>query len=135
MRNFNETLTKTQLEKCYQLSASLLYHLSWVEFNDQNNVILLQDKTVCAALEVSLLSSETKPLLALESLRNNLQGLFQDTFTLYRDNESPWIMQCYLEDHLSMQSLYQKIQKSIQPLAQRQPLTEKYLMQMQHYCD
>ncbi|MCP3679239.1 MAG: conjugal transfer protein TraC [Gammaproteobacteria bacterium] len=36
------------------LSLSLLDHLPWVEFDDDTQCILLQDKTVCAAFDLTL---------------------------------------------------------------------------------
>lgn len=55
-----------------------------------------------AALELTLAASEAKPESYLKQLRDGLQGIFQDTFPQYKDDQSPWILQFYIHDELNM---------------------------------
>ncbi len=100
----NISIRKTfkEHEKSYFLPPSILTHLPWVEFDDESQSVLLQDRSVGAVFELSLVSSEAKPDTYLEQLRDGLQGIFQDTFPQYRDEESPWILQFYVQDEMSM---------------------------------
>ena len=98
------------LKQYRKVSQSILNHLPWVEFDNRTETVLLQDATVVAAFELSLATSEAKPESYLEQLRDGLQGLFQDTFPQYCDGESPWILQFYIQDELSMAYLYQSIE-------------------------
>jgi conjugative transfer ATPase len=129
----NEALTAVAARKNYALPPSILTHLPWVEFDDESQSVLLQDKTVGAVFEVSLIASEAKPESYLDQLRDGLQGLFQDTFPQYRDNESPWIMQFYVQDELSMAYLYHGIEDYIQSTAQDSPFKETYLALMKEH--
>lgn len=131
----NEALTIDQAKRSYQLPPSVLTHLPWVEFDNATNTVLLQDTTVGAAFDITLVASEAKPERFLMQLRDGLQGIFQDTFPQYRDEESPWVLQFYVQDENSMAYLYQSITDYIQPTAQDSPFKETYLNLMKGYCD
>ncbi|MBX9705797.1 MAG: conjugative transfer ATPase, partial [Gammaproteobacteria bacterium] len=119
----------------YDLPPSILNHLPWVEFDDESNSVLLQDTTVGAAFDISLVPSEAKSDDYLAQLRDGFQGIFQDTFPQYRDDESPWIVQFYLQDEASMLYLYQSIENYIQPTAQDSPFKSTYLSLMKNYSE
>ena len=123
------------LKQYRKVSQSILNHLPWVEFDNRTETVLLQDATVGAAFELSLATSEAKPESYLEQLRDGLQGLFQDTFPQYCDGESPWILQFYIQDELSMAYLYQSIENYIQPTAQDSPFKTTYLKLMKDYSE
>src|SRR3989338_11379155 len=96
-------MSKTNdIEKGYHLPCSLIEHLPWVEFDEKNNCILLQDQSVGAVFDLTPLASEAKADVYLQQLRDSLQGIFQDTFPQYRDEEMPWILQFYAQNELSM---------------------------------
>ncbi len=130
-----EALTVKLAKKNYQLPPSILTHLPWVEFDDDSHSVLLQDTTMGAAFELNLVPSEAKPDSYLAQLRNGLQGLFQDTFPQYRDEESPWIVQFYVHDEMSMTYLYHLIADYIKPRAQESPFKETYLALIKNYCE
>ncbi len=115
------------------LPPSLCPYLPWVEFDDETQTVLLQDTTVGAVFELTLLASEAKHVDYLLKLRDGLQGLFQDTFPQYRDEESPWIVQFYAENHYSMDYLDQAIKHYIMPTAQTSPFKANYLKLMHDY--
>ncbi|PIQ43251.1 MAG: conjugative transfer ATPase [Gammaproteobacteria bacterium CG11_big_fil_rev_8_21_14_0_20_46_22] len=131
----NEALSVDKAKRAYHLPPSVLTHLPWVEFDDSTDTVLLQDTTVGAAFDISLVASEAKPERFLMQLRDGLQGIFQDTFPQYRDEESPWILQFYVQDENSMAYLYQSITDYIKPTAQDSPFKETYLGIMKDYCE
>src|SRR3990167_1773792 len=128
-------LTIVSAKKNYQLPTSILKHLPWVEFDEKTQSVLLQDTTVGAVFELSLVPSEAKSEDYLAQLRDGLQGIFQDTFPQYGDEESPWILQFYVQDQLIMAYLYRAISDYIQPTAQNSPFKETYLNTMKEYCE
>ena len=130
-----ESLTFEKAKVFYQLPPSLLTYLPWVEFDEENQCVLLHDKTVGVVFELNLMSSEAKPESYLQQLRDGLQGIFQDTFPQYRDEESPWILQWYVQDELSLSYLYESIEKYIQSTAQYSPFKDTYLSLMKKHCD
>jgi conjugative transfer ATPase len=125
--NHDEVLNDNIAKKFYKLPLSILAHLPWVEFDDENQSILLQDTSLGAVFELSLVASEAKPDDYLKKLREGLQGIFQDAFPKYRDEESPWILQFYVQDELSMAYLYSTVQRYIQPTAIDSPFKDNYL--------
>jgi hypothetical protein len=84
---------------------------------------------------LSPVASEAKPEKFLEKLRDGFQGLFQDTFPQYRDNESPWILQFYVQDEFSMQYLYNMIEGYIQPTAEGSEFSESYKAMIKEYTE
>lgn len=126
-------LTRKELKNTYQRPKSLLPYLPWVEFDDETNTVLLQDTTVGAVFELSMVASEAKPENFLIQLRDGLQGIFQDTFPQYHDEASPWALQFYLQDENSLVYLYQAIENYIQPTAMDSPFKETYLALMKNH--
>lgn len=122
-----EGLSIKEAASSYRLPPSLLKHLPWMEFDNQNQCVLLQDLTVGAVFELMPVASEAKPDSYLQQLRDGLQGIFQDTFPAYRDDESPWILQFYVQDELSMDYLYQSVVNYIQPTAKNSVFSDTYL--------
>ncbi|MBX9706105.1 MAG: conjugative transfer ATPase [Gammaproteobacteria bacterium] len=137
MKNTNQqhALTADQAKLNYELPPSILAHLPWVEFDDESKSVLLQDTTVGAAFDLTLVPSEAKSDDYLAQLRDGFQGVFQDTFPQYRDDESPWIVQFYLQDEASMLYLYHSIEDYIQPTAQDSPFKATYLSLMKNYSE
>lgn len=131
----DDKLTVNAAKKNYEIPMSLLKYLPWVEFDEKSRSVLLQDKTVGAVFELNLVPSEAKPESYLMQLRDGLQGIFQDTFAQYRDEESPWILQFYVQDELSMEYLYHAIYNYIQAPAQDSPFKNNYLNLMKEYCE
>ncbi len=133
--NTNDALTVTDTQKAYHCPPSILKYLPWVEFDEDSQCVLLQDTTVGAAFELSPIASDAKPTTYLKMLRDGFQGIFQDTFPQYRDDESPWILQCYVNDELSLAYLYDSIANYIQPTAQDSPFKASYLALMKAHSD
>ena len=127
--------TVNAAQQSYQQPPSILQYLPWVEFDEENQCVLLQDTTVGAVFELSLVPSEAKPMAYLEQLRDGLQGIFQDTFPQYRDDESPWVVQFYVQDNMSMAYWYHAINHYIQPTAQDSPFKHTYLQLMKQHCE
>lgn len=119
----------------YKIPPSILKHLPWVEFDEDSKSVLLHDTTVGAIFELTLAATEAKPETYLEQLRDGLQGIFQDTFPQYQDDQSPWILQFYIQDEASMAYLFQSIDQYIKPTAQDSPFKDHYLDMMNDYCD
>ncbi|MBX9706281.1 MAG: conjugative transfer ATPase [Gammaproteobacteria bacterium] len=128
-------VTMAEMRANYDLSPSLLHYLPWVEFDDETQTVVLQNTTVGAAFELSLVSTEAKSDDYLAQLRDGFQGIFQDTFPQYRDEESPWIIQFYLQDEASLAYLYRSIENYIQSTAQDSPFKNTYLNLMKGYSE
>lgn len=120
--------------KKYQLAPTILKHLPWVEFDEENQCIITQDQSIGAAFDLSQVASEAKPEEYLQQLRNGFQGIFQDTFPQYRDDEMPWILQFYVQDELSMSYLAEAVQDYILPKNAETEFSQAYLELIQNHC-
>ncbi len=128
-------LSSDAASKQYQLPPSILKYLPWLEFDDENQCVVSHDQSVGAVFELSLVASEAKPDNYLQQLRDGLQGIFQDTFPQYRDEEMPWILQFYVQDELSMAYLYHSVSDYIHPHAKNSQFSESYLKLIKGYTE
>ena len=68
-----------------------------MEYDSQNKCFPLGDgKSIAAVFELGDVPSEARPDEYLIQLQEGLQGVFQDVFPPYFDDESPWIIQFFL---------------------------------------
>ena len=111
----------------YRRAPSLARKLPWRDYDSESQCFLLQDgKSVAAAFELSDVPSEARPDEYLAQLRNGLQGIFQDVFTAYYDDESPWIVQFYVQDELTLTDYRQDFEGYIKPSAANTEFTQVY---------
>ncbi len=124
-------ITRKQAASWYKRPPSISQKLPWREYDPQGQCFLLQDgKSVAAAFELSDVPSEARTEAYLNQLRNNLQGVFQDAFPEYYDDESPWILQFFVQDELSLSRYYRAFEDYVRPSAKGLPFTKTYLAMM-----
>lgn len=66
-----DVLNLKSAKRSYQLPPSILTHLPWVEFDNNSQSVLLQDKSIGAAFELSLVAGEAKPDNCLQHTINS----------------------------------------------------------------
>jgi len=71
----------------------------------------------------------------LQQLRDGFQGIFQDTFSQYRDDEMPWILQFYVQDELSMSYLAEAVQDYILTKNAETEFSQSYLELIKKHCE
>lgn len=120
--------TTKAISESYKHSASISPKLPWIEYNPQDQCFLLDDgRSVAAIFELSDVPSEARSEEYLSQLQKGLQGIFQDVFPAYFDNESPWIIQFFVQDELSLKKYNKQFQDYIKPTAKNTEFTESYL--------
>lgn len=130
------TPTKKELAQSYLRYPSISEKLPWVEYDSDNQCFLLNDgKSVGAVFELSDIPSESRPLSYLQQLQKGLQSIFQDIFQQYFDDESPWIVQFYMQDELSLKNFYQSVENYIKPAAKGSYFTTEYLRLFKNHLD
>lgn len=104
-----QATTKDQIARCYQKPRSISEQLPWMEYSDTEQCFLLDDgESVAGILRCDDVASEGRPMHLLQQLQMGLQGVFQDVFPMYFDQESPWVIQFFLQDEMSLASDYQR---------------------------
>ncbi len=129
-------ITKKQAASWYQRPPSISQKLPWREYDAAGQCFLLQDgKSVAAAFELCDVPSEARTDAYLQQLRDGLQGIFQDAFPEYYDDESPWILQFFVQDELSLSRYYQSFLDYIKPAARDQHYTKVYMEMMRTHLN
>lgn len=127
--------TKRAVAKSYQRPPSISEKLPWMDYDPENQCFLLDDgRSVAAIFELGDVPSEARPDAYLAQLQIGLQGVFQDVFPAYFDNESPWIVQFYLQDELSLKRFYEDCESYVKPAARGTEFSKHYLSLLQGHC-
>jgi len=120
--------TKNDAAKAYKQLPSISEKLPWMEYDPKGQCFLLEDgRSVAAVFELSDAPTEARSEEYVSQLQKGLQGVFQDVFPSYFDNESPWIVQFYVQDELSLQSFYASCKNYIKSTVRNTKFTQTYL--------
>jgi hypothetical protein len=118
----------SDIKKAYQRQPSLSESLPWMEYDPERQCFLLDDGvSVGAVFELADVPSEGRSEDYLNQLQQGLQGVFQDVFPAYFDDESPWIVQFFVQDELSLEKFYTEVENYVKPAAKQTKYTQNYL--------
>ena len=127
-------VTEEKKKKAYELAPSLSSELPWMDYDEESKVFLLQDGLSVAALfELKDVACESSAEAALIELRDRFQGLFQNTIP--QELESPWHLQFFLQDELSLASHLKEVEAYVKPGAKGSRYTEDFLSIYKEHCD
>jgi conjugative transfer ATPase len=138
--SFSRFLFNPLIQKFFKTSytrpSSLSEKLPWMEYSTQKKYFLLDDgKSVAAIFEINDVASEGRSENYLSQLHKGLQGLFQDVFPQYFDNESPWIVQIFVQDELSLKQHLTNCENYATSGAKDSEFTQHYLEQLKSHAD
>jgi conjugative transfer ATPase len=123
------------IKNSYKKPASISLKLPWVEYDPGSQTFPLADgKSVAAVFELGDVPSEARPEEYLLQLQEGLQGLFQDIFTGYFDDGSPWILQFYCQDELSFSNFYKDCMGYVKESAVDTEFTKSYFNDFKEHC-
>ncbi len=126
----SKVIKNTDIEKQYRVRPSIADRLPWVEWSDEENIVLLEDMKSCGALlEIQDISTEAKPEEMIEEVHKNVKGVFQSVVPL--EDTDPWIVQIYIQDDLTLDPLYRRLEDYVKD--KNDPLTRKYLEVMERH--
>ena len=129
-------LTRQANAKSYQSYPSVSEKLPWMDFDEQHQCFYLEDgRSVAAIFELADVPAEARPISYLQQLQQGLQGIFQDALPQYFDEESPWIVQFYIQDELSLKSFYHCYENYIKPFIRDTVYTQAYLKLFKEHLD
>jgi conjugative transfer ATPase len=128
--------TRRELAASYAQPPSISNKLPWMDYDPTTGCFHLDDgRSVAAVFELTDVATDTKSEDRLTQLESGLQSVLQDVFPLYFDEESPWIVQFYLQDELSLKSFYESCAQYVKPPAKETPLTSAYLKLLKAHTD
>src|SRR6185312_15062436 len=109
--------------------------LPWMEYDHKNECFLLDDgRSVAAIFELGDVPSEARPESYLLQLQRGFQGIFQDVFPAYFDQESPWIVQFFVQDELSLKKYYETCEAYVKATAQNTAFADHYLQLLNEHA-
>ncbi len=126
-------LSRASVRKAYTGTRSFIDFLPWVEYLEEDEVILLQDGvSVGAVLELHPLGTSGRSEERLIELRDTIQEALQDAFDEH--DQAPWVMQSYTYDEADLDAPLQTMADYVRPHAKGTEYSEAYLAMMgRHY--
>jgi len=112
-------------ERAYQRAESIAQHLPWMEYDKESQCFLLQDcLSVAAMFEIEDVACDASPDKYLLELRDRFKALFQNTFP--QELNSPWHLQFFLQDELSLDRHIEEVKSYVKPLAEGSTYTKNF---------
>lgn len=132
----SKPLTSKDKASWYKRPPSLSEKLPWMEYDAASGAFLLDDgRSLAAIVECDDVASEARPERYLLQLQRALQGVFQDVFPMYFDEESPWIVQFYLQDDLTLATFYDDYLSYIKESNHDTVMTQEYKKLIEEHFD
>lgn len=119
-------VTKRETNAAYKRERSFIDFLPWVEYLEQDEVVLLEDgRSVGAVFELTPFGTAGRTQEYLAEVRDSFQEALQDSFDEF-DND-PWVLQTYTFDQLDIDHLMRKIEAYVVDEAKGSEYTAAYL--------
>jgi conjugative transfer ATPase len=124
--------TLADARKLYDVAPSFADLLPWVEYLPESGSLLLEDgRSVAAFFELLPIGTEGREADWLEQTRDALENALQDSFDEL--DESPWVLQFFVQDETSWDSYLTTLADYVQPRAKDSAFTEFYLRFFAHH--
>ncbi len=117
----------SDVKKQYRSLPSFSDHMPWLEWSDEEDILLLEDGvSVGAAFDIKAVPTEARPEDKLEALHEKIVRMLSTILPL--EDTNPWVMQIYVQDDLTLQPIYKSLEKYIaKHHSLDDPLAKKYL--------
>ncbi len=101
-------VTTRQFKRIYERPPSFTDHLPWMEYNPASRTFLLEDGlSVGALFELTPAGTEARTPKFMTQLRDAIQTALTDAIP--EEDDSPWILQVYVQDEPSLQSFQNEV--------------------------
>ena len=126
-------LPKRVTNVLYKSPHSFVDYLPWVEYLDNEGLILLEDGvSVGAVFEVQPVGTEGRTQEYLTEVRNAIEEAIQDSFDEH--DTAPWVIQSYTQDAMDLDHIVDQMSAYVGEYAKGSAFTEVYLRILsQHY--
>lgn len=124
--------TTADVARLYDVNASFVDLLPWVDYLPAEQAMLLEDGVSRAAFfELTPIGTEGRDPDWLRKVRDALENALQDSFDELET--SPWVVQLYAQDETNWDDYLQQLHDYIQPRAKGSAFTELYLQLMKQH--
>ncbi len=125
-------ITTRQVKQLYERPSSFTDLLPWMEYNPASRTFLLEDGiSVGALFEITPAGTEARTPEFMTQLRDAIQTALTDAIP--EEDESPWILQVYVQDEPSLQSFQKEVANYAQPSARDSAYTQHFQQTMREH--
>lgn len=125
-------LLQSDVDRMYEPLPSFSANLPWVEYLDEQQMLLLTDGiSVGAAFEVETIATEGRGQDWLGEIRDSIEDALQDSFE--ENATSPWIVQFYCQDTDDFREYLEALEQHIVPDIRKTPFTQTFLAQTRRH--
>ncbi|MEW8552633.1 MAG: conjugative transfer ATPase [Candidatus Thiodiazotropha sp.] len=118
-------VTTRQIKQLYERPPSFTDLLPWMEYNPASRTFLLEDGiSVGALFELTPAGTEARTQKFMTQLRDAIQTALTDAIP--EEDDSPWILQVYVQDEPSLQSFQKEVADYAQPSARDTAYTRHF---------
>ena len=127
-------LTHRDVQALYERPPSFTPFLPWVEYLPDSQCFLLEDGiSVGALFDLTPVGTEARTGPFMVSLRDAIQTALSEA--LPERDDGPWVLQLYVQDEPSLDSLVQSLKHYPAPSVRQQVYSRFYQALMQKHCD
>jgi len=125
-------ITTRQVKQLYERPSSFTDLLPWMEYNPASRTFLLEDGiSVGALFEITPAGTEARTPEFMTQLRDAIQTALTDAIP--EEDESPWILQVYVQDEPSLQGFQKEVANYAQPSARDTAYTQHFQQTMREH--
>ena len=125
--------TQHDVEALYQRPPSFTPFLPWVEYLPDSQCFLLEDGVSVGALfDLTPVGTEARTVPFMQALRDTIQTALSEA--LPELDEAPWVLQLYVQDEPSLESLVQSLATYPAESLRGHAYTRVYQALMQNHC-
>ncbi len=130
LKNREESpVTTKQVKQLYERPPSFTDLLPWMEYNTASRTFLLEDGVSVGALfELTPVGTEARTPKFMAQLRDAIQTALTDAIP--EEDDSPWILQVYVQDEPSLQGFQKEVAGYAQPSARDTAYTRHFQQTM-----
>jgi conjugative transfer ATPase len=122
-------VTTRRIKQLYERPSSFTDLLPWTEYNPESRTFLLEDGiSVGAMFELTPAGTEARTPKFMTQLRDAIQTALTDAIP--EEDDSPWILQMYVQDEPSLQSFQKEVAAYAQPSARDTAYTRHFQQTM-----
>ena len=125
-------VTTREVKKLYERPPSFTDLLPWMEYNPASRAFLLEDGiSVGALFELTPAGTEARTPEFMTQLRDAIQTALTDAIP--EEDDSPWILQVYVQDEPSLQGFQKDVANYAQPSARDTAYTRHFQQTMREH--
>ena len=129
----DQPATVAQIKKLYQRKPSFTNVLPWLEFDAQQQCVLLADgRSIGVSFELRPVSTEARPEAWLLSLRDKIQTVLSSAIP---EHDQPWVLQLYVQDETHLPGLVDDIMAYAKPDAQHTEFSQRWFETLTQHVD